>query len=403
LLDLFPVTPHERGAAPMPGTGTAVGPQLPPRSRSTWKQDTVGRSRDGLTLEAFYGLRERPFSLSTDPKFHYQSAAHGRALRELLAAIGNRSGPAVLTGALGMGKTTLCRALAQKIDRRTVTSLVLEPLRSLDDLLKTMLVDFGVVARQGLAGATDPTRRLLAGALEAFLESLVPLQGSAVVFIDEAQNVPASVLGELDALCPDTRVLQLVLVGQSDLISLLDKPELRTLKARIARRSELGPLAAHEIAPYVAHRLSVAGAHTRIEFEEGTVARLFELSGGSPRTVSLLCERAMTHGHAASADVIATEFIQAGAVDLDLEAPPAHRAGGLRTVLLAAAFVLLMLAGAVSALWVSRDAVNRVILQWEQAPLPPGGPVRALPAPIAPIPPPRDAPDDAKPPSGTPR
>jgi general secretion pathway protein A len=287
-----------------------------------------------------------------------------------------------------------------------VTSLVLEPLQSLDDLLKTVLVDFGVVARKGLAVATAPTRELLAGALKAFLESLVPLQGNAVVFIDEAQNVPASVLGELDALClgsPDTRVLQLVLVGQPDLISLLDTSELRTLKASIARRSELRPLAADEIAPYVAHRLSVAGAQTRIEFEDGAVARLFDLSGGSPRTVSLLCDRAMTRGHAASADVIATEFIQSAAVDLDLDVPVADRPGVLKTVLLAVAFVLLMLAGAAGALWVSRDSVNRVILQWEQAPLPPGGPVRSLPPPIAPIPPPSDAPDEAKPPSGAPQ
>jgi general secretion pathway protein A len=364
------------------------------------KPESAGRSRGGLTFEAFYGLRERPFSLSTDPKFHYQSAAHGRASREVLAAIGNRSGPAVLTGSLGTGKTTLCRALVQEIDRRTVTSLVLEPPQSLDDLLKTMLVDFGVVARQGLAGATDPTRDVLAGTLRAFLESLVPLQGSAVVFIDEAQNVPASVLGELDALCqgsPDTRVLQLVLVGQPDLISLLDKPELRALNASVARRADLGPLAAGEIAPYVSHRLSIAGARTRIEFDEAAITLLFELSEGSPRAVNLLCDRAMTRGHAASADVIGPELIQAAAVDLDLEAPAGDRPGVLRTVLLAAAFVLLMLAGAAGALWVSRDAVNRAILQWEQLPLPPGGPVRSLPVPIAPIPPPSDAPGDARP------
>jgi general secretion pathway protein A len=153
----------------------------------------------------------------------------------------------------------------------------------------------------------------------------------------------------------------------------------------------------------MAHRLSIAGSHTRIEFEEGAVARLFELSGGSPRTVSLLCDRAMTRGHAAFADIIATEFIQSAAVDLDLQSRPADRPVVLKTVLLAAAFVLLMLAGAAGALWVSRDSVNRVILEWGQAPLPPGRPVRSLPAPIAPIPPPSVVPDDAKPPSGTPR
>jgi hypothetical protein len=105
----------------------------------------------------------------------------------------------------------------------------------------------------------------------------------------------------------------------------------------------------------------------------------------------------MTRGHAASAEGIGKELIQAAAVDLDLEAPPG---GGsvLRTALLAAAFVMLVLAGAAGALWVSRDAVKRTITQWEQVPLPPAGPVRSLPVPIAPIPPPGDAPGDAKPP-----
>jgi len=376
LLDLFPVSPLERVSATTARTETAVGPQLWPRSRSTPTPESAGRSRsrDGLTYEAFYGLRERPFSLSTDPKFQYQSAAHSRASREVLAAISNRSGPAVLTGALGMGKTTLCRSLVQEIDRRTVTSLVLEPLRSLEDLLQTVLVDFGVLARQSPAGAARPPRELLAGTLNAFLESLVPLQGSAVVFIDEAQNVPVSLLAELDALrlgSADTPLLQLVLVGQPALTSLLDNPELRALNESIARRSELGPLAADEIAPYVAHRLSIAGAQTRIEFDEAAIARLFELSAGSPRVVNLLCDRAMTRGHAASAEFIGKELVQAAAVDLDLDAP-ADGSLLLRTALLVAAFVMLVLAGAAGALWVSRDAVKRTIMQWEQTPLPPG-------------------------------
>ena len=396
LLELFPVSPAERGTALMP-----VGPPLPPRSRSMPKPEAGGRTHDGLTFEAFYGLRERPFSLSTDPKFQYQSAAHGRASREVLAAIGNRAGPVVLTGVLGMGKTMLCRALVQEIDRRTVTSLVLEPLQSLDDLLKTMLVDFGVVARQAVAGAAHPSRELMTGTLHAFLESLVPLQGSAVVFIDEAQNVPVSVLGALDTLRPgnpETRVLQLVLVGQPALTSLLGHPELGALNAGIARRAELGPLGADEVAPYLAHRLSVAGARSRVEFDETAIARVFELSQGSPRTVNLICDRAMTRGHTASAHVIGQALIQEAAVDLDLEAPATAGSGVLKTALLAGAFVLLMLAGAAGALWVSRDAVNRALLQWEQQPVPPAEPAPALPPPIAPIPPPGDAPGNAKPP-----
>jgi general secretion pathway protein A len=180
------------------------------------------------------------------------------------------------------------------------------------------------------------------------------------------------------------------------LTSLLDSPELRALNASIARRAELGPLSADEVAPYVSHRLSIAGARTRMQFDEAATARLFELSDGSPRTVNLICDRAMTRGHAASADVIGEELIHAAAVDLDLEAPADAGSRVLRTALLAVVFVMLMLTGAAGALWLWRDAVNRAILQWEQVPQPPGEPARSLPAPIAPLPPPAAIPDNLR-------
>ena len=213
-----------------------------------------------------------------------------------------------------MGKTTLCRSLVQEIDRRTVTSLVLEPLQSIDDLLKTMLVDFGVIAREDLAGAAHLSRERLTGTLNAFLESLVPLNASAVVFVDEAQNLPVALLGDLAALLggPAARVLQLVLVGQPALTALLKHADLRALNASVARRTELGPLGADEISGYVMHRLSIAGAHTRIEFNDAAIARLYELSAGSPRVVNLLCDRALTRGQAASAGVIDLGLIEEG-------------------------------------------------------------------------------------------
>ena len=400
LLELFPLGASESKLAPMPTKGTAVGPQLPPR-RPRPGPGAVSPSLKGLTYETFYGLREKPFSLSTDPKFEFRSAEHARASRELLDAIATRRGHAVLTGALGMGKTTLCRALLQEIDRRTVTSLVLEPRQSLDDLLRTMLGDFGVVAREDLAGGARPPLAMLVSALNAFLDSLGPLQASAVVFIDEAQHVPASVLGELDALCRvgsgETRVLQLVMVGQPALTARLASAETRTLNGNVTHRVELGSLAAGEIAPYVKHRLSVAGANTRVEFDEAAITRLFALSEGSPRTVNLVCERALTRGHNASAAVIGRALIDAAAADLALETPAGHRPRVMGKGMLAAAFALLVLAGAAAALWVSRDAVNRTILQWEQVPMPPGSPVRFLPPPIAPIPPSTDAPSEPRP------
>ena len=399
LLDLFPPSALEAERPPLPAFGTSVGPQLPPpRPRpARGPEPDAPLPLNALTYETFYGLREKPFSLSTDPRFRYQSASHERAGRELLAAIRERSGPAVLTGPLGMGKTTLCRSLVQEIDRRTVTSLVLEPLQSMDDLLKTMLVDFGVVSRADLTNAPQLARAVLTSTLDAFLDSLVPLQASAVVLIDEAQNLPIALLGDLGAALraggPEVRVLQLVLVGQPALAAVLMHADLQQLNASVARRTELGPLGADEIAGYVMHRLSIAGAHTRIEFDEAAVARLFARSAGVPRVVNLLCDRAMTRGQQSSAGVIDGALIEAAAVDLDLGAPAGDRPGVLVSLLTAAAFALLVLAGAAGALWVSRDAAGRTMLQWQNIPLAPGGPVRRLPVPLAPIPPPAEIPD----------
>ncbi len=398
LLDLFPSSALEPDRSQPPALGTSVGPQLPPPRPRPAPEPEAPSQPDAPTYETFYGLREEPFSLSTDPRFQYQSASHERAGQEILAAIRKRGGPTVVTGLPGMGKTLLCRSVVQEIDRRTVTSLVLEPLRSIDDLLTTMLVDFGVIARADLADAPRAAREVLTSTLNSFLDSLLPLQASAVVFIDQAQHIPVAVLGDLVALLsvPAARELQVVLVGQPALTTRLAHDDLSGLNASVSRRTELGPLAAQEISGYVMHRLSVAGADTRIEFDEAAIARLFELSGGTPRVVNLLCDRALMHGHALSTGVIGGALIDLAAADLDLGAPEDGRRGPLASLVLAALFALLVLAGAAGALWTSRDAVSRTLEQWEQIPLPPAGPALSLPLPIEPVPLP-DLPPDPQP------
>ena len=285
----------------------------------------------------------------------------------------------------------------EEIDRRTVTSLVLEPVPSIDALLQSMLVDFSVVSRDDLARAPGIAREVLTSTLTSFLESLVPIKAGAVVIIDEAQNLPAEVLagiGGIVAAGPQTHSLQVVLVGQPALTGLLKRPEQRLLEASVTRRSELGPLGAGEISGYVMHRLAAAGSNTRVEFNDAAVARLYALSEGVPRVINLLCDRALSRGQQSSLAVIDGTVIDASADDLDLGTPTAEGRGVIGPVWLAAAFVLLVLVGAAGALWVSRDAVSRTILLWQHVPPAPGGPIPLLPAPIAPIPPPAEIPDD---------
>ena len=155
-----------------------------------------------LTYETFYGLNEKPFSLSSDPRFLYHSAAYDRVSQQILGAIGRREGIVLLTGGIGSGKTTLCRAVIERIDRRTFTSFVLDPFVTIEDLLKTILVDFGVISRADLLRGrlSTATRHELVIALREFLLSLLPLKAFAVVIIDEAQNLSVNVLEQVRVL-----------------------------------------------------------------------------------------------------------------------------------------------------------------------------------------------------------
>src|SRR5262249_56812786 len=131
--------------------------------------------------EPFYGLHEKPFALSTDPRFFYHSTPHDAVSQRLLTAIRDREGLVVLTGDIGASKTTLCRTVFEQLDRRTLTSLVDDPFISGEELLKTVLADFGVMSRDELAHGPFATRHGLSTTLQAFVESLAPLQAGAVV------------------------------------------------------------------------------------------------------------------------------------------------------------------------------------------------------------------------------
>jgi len=281
-----------------------------------------------LTYELYYGLKEKPFSLSADPRFLFRSPTHAPAFDDLVNGIRRREGLIVLTGEIGTGKTTLIRSVLENLDRRTFTAFVPDPFVSREDLLKMLLVDFGVVSiadlkRGSLAGASRPD---LTYPLYEFLDSLVPLQAFAVAIFDEAQNLPLRLIEEIRILSDleaREKLLQVVLVGQPELRDHLKLPEMRQVDQRVSVRCELTPLRLEDIPGYVRHRLNIAGdGDSRVEFSDAAIEAVHQGSGGTPRLINKICDRALTRGYAAHVGRIDADFVTHAIRDLGLQRAP---------------------------------------------------------------------------------
>ena len=277
-----------------------------------------------LTYEPFYGLKGKPFSLSTDPRSLYKSPAHSAVLDDLLSGIRRREGIIVLTGEMGTGKTTLCRAALYQLDRKTFTTFVPDPDLSREDLLRMLLVDFGEVSvddlRRGrLSSASRPD---LSYQLFEFLTSLESVDAFAVLVIDEAQHLAQPLLEEIRALSEleaGRRLLQIVLVGQPELQTRLKQFQMRQIDQRVTMRCELRPLTREDLAGYVAHRLStVGGRKERIAFASAAIDLIHAASNGVPRLVNVICDRAMSHAQAERVSVIGPPLVSEAIDELQI-------------------------------------------------------------------------------------
>ena len=277
-----------------------------------------------LTYEPFYGLKAKPFSLSTDPRSLYKSPAHSAVLDDLLSAIRRREGIIVLTGEMGTGKTTLCRAALYQLDRKTFTTFVPDPDLSREDLLRMLLVDFGEVSvddlRRGrLASASRPD---LSYQLYEFLTSLESVDAFAVLVIDEAQHLAQPLLEEIRALSEleaGRRLLQIVLVGQPELQTRLKQFQMRQIDQRVTMRCELRPLTREDLAGYVAHRLAtVGGRKERIAFASAAIDLIHAASNGVPRLVNVICDRAMSHAQTERVSVIGPPLVSEAIDELQI-------------------------------------------------------------------------------------
>jgi general secretion pathway protein A len=276
--------------------------------------------------EDFYGFVQPPFTLTPDPRFLYRSESHDDAINLLLHAIRRKEGFIVLTGDIGTGKTTTCRALMEQLDATTFTSLILNPFLSVEELLREVLLDFGVVSRDAVRSGRIATasKHELISTLHEFLLSLTAIKASAVLIIDEAQHLSAEVLEQIRVISNletnESKLLQIVLVGQLNLLDVLAEAELRQLDQRISIRAALKPLTREEVDAYIAHRLWVARGGAGVQFAPEALDLVHRLTRGVPRVINLLCDRALMAGAEARVHRIAVLQIEDAARTLALRA-----------------------------------------------------------------------------------
>ncbi len=262
----------------------------------------------------FFGLKELPFNITPDPRFLFYSEQHRQAFDHMVYGIENRKGFIELTGEVGSGKTTLCRAVLSNLPKRIKTALVLNPALSGNQLLRAILNDFGLPV-------ADKDRLSCIEQLNSFLLEKT-LQGNNVaVIIDEAQDLPASVMEEVRLLSnletDQHKLIQIVLAGQPELRERLQRPELRQLRQRIMVRCTLHPLSEEDTAQYIRHRLQVAGAGTDVRFSADAIRIVYEYAKGTPRMVNALCDRVMMAGYVARRRVLGAEEAQRALKDME--------------------------------------------------------------------------------------
>jgi general secretion pathway protein A len=270
---------------------------------------------------AYFRFSQRPFSLTSDPKFYFRSRSHSRVFDALSAAIARREGVMLLLGDLGVGKTTLCRTLLDLQERKSRAALVGNALLSPEDLLRLMLQDLGAVSKdevkQGRLGAA--TRLQLLEMFDQFVVKLRASADGAVLIVDEAHSLPSATRDQVIEIASlesnRDRVVQFLLAAQPAVGGTPTLPALAD--DRIPVRARLLPLERDESERYIAHRLAIAGGDPVI-FSARANEVIYALSGGVPRLVNLLCERALQEAAAAMTHRVEPSMIDSAASALDL-------------------------------------------------------------------------------------
>ncbi len=265
-----------------------------------------------------FGLAEAPFSIAPDPRYLYLSEQHREALAHLAYGIGDHGGFVVLTGEVGTGKTTVCRCLLQQVPDHLDIAVIVNPKLDSHELLQTICEELGVGCAED-----DPTSKQLLDALNQFLLATHARGRNAILIVDEAQNLAPDVLEQLRLLTNletnERKLLQLILLGQPELNTMLAQPSLRQLAQRITARYHLRPLTRGEVAGYIQHRLAIAGGREHL-FSEAATKAVYRYSKGIPRLVNLLCDRALLGVYAQSGNSVDVAMVRRAAAEV---LPPA--------------------------------------------------------------------------------
>ena len=350
----------------------------------------------------YFGLKQTPFSIAPDPRYLLMSERHREALALLLYGVQGGGGFVLLTGEIGAGKTTVCRCFLEQVPENCRVAYIFNPKLTVGDLLKTVCNEFQLeVKHEGIGPATikdylDP--------LNAYLLRSHAAGQRNVLIIDEAQNLTPHVLEQLRLLTnletSERKLLQIVLIGQPELRTVLARPELEQLAQRVIARFHLGALSAAETRQYVRHRMEVAGHSGPLPFSAEALARVHAITRGVPRRINLLCDRALLGAYATDSRQIGPAMVDKAAsevFDMQPPAPKTTRPQGKalerhpwRTLALGALGGAVVVAGMALILW-QRSA--------PPAPLPASPPAGAAPAAQPQTPPPATAAATSLPPA----
>ena len=259
--------------------------------------------------QEFYGLKEKPFNVTSDPAFFFQSSAHQEALTHLMYGVQQRKGIIVISGEIGSGKTTLCRVFLNKAKQDNIkTAFIINPNFSTKELLEAIVTDFGIAV-------TKRTKLSLVDQLNHFLLQESGHGNNAVLIIDEAQNLRPSQMEEIRLLSnletDKEKLLQIALIGQPELKQKLRLDSLVQLQQRVVVQYHMRPLVRRELSDYIDYRLVTAGAaQGRIDFSSEAQDLIYSFTMGTPRLINVICDRCLLAGFVAQANTIDLAIVQ---------------------------------------------------------------------------------------------